>query len=165
MPEYAKVLNGEILEIGPEPDSFEIPDTSEDAEPGDTTWVSTPEGVETDPKLLKRAGYLPVEDVYEKEDPNAETPMQYGEPTLEVLKTKVVRNFALEPIPVAPPDRITEIDQRLGELEQTVKHYKPLIDDWSQAGPVNEMDARALYGAYVSLRAEVAALRAELHPE
>lgn len=167
MADYAKVENGEVVEIGPEPDSWTNPD-------GSTT--STPEGVGTDPTVLKKAGYLPVEDRYEQGTPGA--PQEYGPPTFEVLKTKVVRHFALVDIPPADEtevdgvfaQRLVNLEDRVAQIEMVSQHYKPMIDDWSQAGPLHDMDSRALFGAYQALRGdflrlqeEVAALQAS-HP-
>lgn len=153
MPDYAKVVNGEVTEIGPEPESWTNPD-------GSTT--TTPAGVESSPAVLKKAGYLPVEDRYEETGDN----QIHGNPSLEVLKTKVVRTFPAEDLPTPEPDpladRVTELDQRLMQVEVITQHYKPIIDDWSQAGPVHEMDARALWGSYQALRGRMSAIEERL---
>lgn len=78
MPDYALVKDGEVVEVGPEPDAWENPD-------GSTT--STPRGVDTDPKVLAKAGYLPVED---KEADRPDGTIQDGF-DFKVQKSKVVR--------------------------------------------------------------------------
>ena len=73
--EYAKVEDGVIVEIGPEPNSWENPDGSMTITPADTP---------TPPAILKKAGYLPIE------YPSSYDPELLERWDYKVMSTKVV---------------------------------------------------------------------------
>jgi hypothetical protein len=155
MAEYALVENGEVVSVGPEPQSWENPD-------GSTT--TTPEDTDTDPKILKKLGYLPVEDARPDVVPEGEHLVQ-GDFT--VTKAKVVRNWTTEPM-VEPIDPMEEhrrfVDEAVAGVtalftELRDRHDAALAAIEGFAQTLTELgDVRALVTTVATLEARVAQL-------
>ena len=111
MPEYALIEDGEVVSVGAEPDSWENPD-------GTTT--STPLGVETDPKVLAKAGYLPVEDRdVERPDGTIQDGFDYKVQKSKVIRTPRYVEFDPEVAPEQPLDpAVSEMMDRVAQAEE-----------------------------------------------
>lgn len=117
MPDYAKIVDGEVVEYGPEPDAFTMKNKK-----GELVSVSTPEGVPTDPSILAKAGYLPIEVVEPEYDPAT----QYlGEPVFKVQKTKVIsKRRVVDRI----PEPLTPVEIRVEDMAQQIMQLSHRLD-------------------------------------
>ncbi len=158
--DYARVdETGQVLEVGPEPDVFELPDGS---------TVVTPVGVPTAPEVLAEAGWVPVEDAPVGE-PEGRGPAG-ADLVFDAEAGKVIRfaRFELEP---EVKDPLVEVVEQLREqaiADVGVRHQLTLrleaavADHAELMGRVDDLAARVKASQAPAIVKLVTDLRAEL---